>query len=443
MKNCYTFALPEDVCVEYGQVKACIESPVETGSSDGMTFQISDILQDNESAVVLGISTRIEGDSHIKTVCRAQTEDGISFINQQNLFTLPDPDHKWLAGNVIAVSDQRCIAMICDMGRPPTSGHRFHVFTGNIDGSDWHQANSEPVYKGQDSFSLRWDGRQIVNYATSYQNYSKRFPDNMGGQIRRVFHIRTSPDGLTWTPGGSFGVDGPLLPDDQLIVPDEKDPEETEFYKFSTFTYCGFHVGIMVKYISQPQEVPGLEGWPHGPMLSAEYWISRDGFTWLRPYDRNDARLESLPRSFNYSLTQPYITPHRLRWNRGQRVLDVPRYRLLGIGCRANASVITPPLHLSGTPLRLHVSFQSEQRRRQDMFRQGYVMVDLLDQNQQIIPGFEGKECMFTDYRATILNLCWENQDLSSIAVNQPVYCRIRFRDARIHTLEGATEINN
>jgi hypothetical protein len=319
------------------------------------------------------------------------------------------------------------------MGRPPTAGHRFHVFAGAPDGSGWEQIDDGPVYLGQDAFSLAWNGDRIINYQTSYHNFPKRMPDNMGANVRRVLHVRTSPDGLHWTPGGSFSVDGEKLPDDQLILPDERDPDDVEFYKFSTFRHADLWVGSLVTYVSQPDFVPKMEGWPHGPQLGAEWWLSRDGLSWQRPYRRSDAPLDALPMSFLYGLTTPLRAGRLLRWNCAGRLFEADSRRLLGVGCRSNASIVTPELERSGVPLRLHVSFESERLNRSAGFRQGYVALELLDAGGNVVPGFEREKCVFEVGSGDVLEPRWEGRPAPAAGT---IRLRIMLRDARVYSLE-------
>ena len=428
----HSFVLPEDLEVEYGRVVPCIECPAEHVSCGGPDFSLREVVPDAGGASVFGVRV---SDGRL-TVCRARTVDGVHFTDTRDLFELPEPDNKWLARDIAVTDKGECILLMCDMGRPPTSGHRFHVFSGGEDGTGWKKRNADPVYLGQDSFCTLWSGGRIINYQTTYQKYSKRFPDNMGAGIRRVLHIRTSPDGLEWSPGGSFAVDGPWLPEDQLIVPDEGDPEETEFYKFSAFEFRSFYVGIMVKYISQPECVGLLPGWPHGPLYCAEWWLSRDGFTWLRPYNRNDCRLNALPHDFLYNLRTPLDAGEMLRWPLQSAIIDISGNRFLGVECRANASVLSPPLNMKGVAPRLHVSFNSVSGTRQAAFRQGYVMVEVTDCDGNVIEGFERSKCMFSAGPDNVLNLAWRGSDTGALPADRKVRLRIMFRDARIYTLE-------
>ena len=98
-----------------------------------------------------------------------------------------------------------------NLGSPPRRGTPSMCFAGGVDGQGWAKRNEQPVYRGQDAFRLVWDdaSHRLVNYQTTYQKWPKRYADNMGDSVRRVLHIRTSRDGLVWTPGGSFAVDGP------------------------------------------------------------------------------------------------------------------------------------------------------------------------------------------------------------------------------------------
>lgn len=271
----------------------------------------------------------------------------------------------------------------------------------------------------------------FVNYQTSYQPWSKQFADNMPN-VRRVLHIRTSPDGLHWTPGESFGVDGPYLPQEQFIVPDAKDSPDSEFYHFSPIKLEEFWAGIMVIYAAQPSLLPRCGGFPHGPFLGYEWWISQDGLNWTRPFRENSA-LSHTRHPFAYFLTQPIMVDNELRWATGDEVYTMDRRRMFYAYCHANAEVTTRPLALSGQPIVLDISFESIRKNADPFIRQGYLMAELLDGDDKVIPGFERDRCVFHPDDRTRITLQWDDVPLP-INSNDPVRLRIYFRDVRLYS---------
>ncbi len=270
-----------------------------------------------------------------------------------------------------------------------------------------------------------------MNYQTSYQPFLKKFPDNMP-KARRTLHIRTSPDGLHWTPGESFGADGPYLPDGQLITPDAGDSQETEFYHFSTIDLDEFRAGIMVKYVSQPKIVPDAPGMPHGPYLDYEWWVSPDGLTWERPF-RDTSGLSSMPRPFAYDLAQPLKRGNEVRWLVGQDIYALDRRRMFYAYSRANAEVVTPLLTLSDNPLELNLGFDAIRRQEEPALRQGYLMAELLDEAGQVRNGFERDKCLLLPQEPNQLALKWADQLLPE--PGSRVSLRLCFRDVRLYSV--------
>jgi hypothetical protein len=327
------------------------------------------------------------------------------------------------------------VLLACRMGRPPTKGHPFHAFGGKLDGTGWRKLNSRIIYRGQDSFGLTWNRKlkKFVNYQTSYQPFPKRFPDNMP-KVRRVLHIRTSTDGLRWTPGGSFGVDGPHLPADQLITPDRNDPPDTEFYHFAPIDLGEFWAGIMVKYVSQPKEIGKSGPFPHGPFLGCEWWVSADGFKWDRPFRRTSS-LDGLPLSFSYRLAQPVAFGDELRWASRGIVYALKRRRMFYTYCRANAVLTTRTLALSGAPISLEVGFVAAKRSEGEHCSRGYLMAELLDSKGKVIPGFERDKCVFRGLAQTRLTLKWAGRHLPPSGAGTRVRLKLHFREVRLYSV--------
>jgi hypothetical protein len=270
----------------------------------------------------------------------------------------------------------------------------------------------------------------LINYQTSYQPFPKRYPDNMP-KVRRVLHIRTSPDGLHWTPNDSFGADGPYLSDDQFITPDDQDYPDTEFYHFAPVNLGEFWAGTMVKYISQPPHLPRGPGMPHGPYLGYEWWTSLDGLTWTRPF-RERSNLNHMPREFVYRLAQPIQVENELRWAINGNVYALDRNRMFYAYSPANTELVTPPLTLSGNPIELELSFEGMKQPDDSSLRQGYLMAELLDRDNRVLPGFERDHCVFTPNNNTRITLQWENQHPPD---STPLRLRLCFRSVRLYSL--------
>ena len=424
-----TFGFPENIDVGFGRVSFGAESPRQAYEVSGLDFRICCTVPRADHTLVVGLKSP----NGLPQVWRALTQDGIAFTEAAMLFEAPDSVSPWIAGDV-ALKDDTLVLLQSQMGTPPTKGHPFHAFSAPLAGDgEWRKLNSELIYRGQDSFALVWNSelKLFVNYQISYQTWPKRFADNMPS-VRRVLHIRTSPDGMQWTPGASFGVDGPHLPDEQLIVPDDLDTPDTEFYHFSPVDFGEFWAGIMVKYVSQPGVLPTCGGYPHGPFLDYEWWIGRDGLHWERPF-RERSGLDQAEHPFAYFLTQPIVVGDECRWPIRGRVCVLDRRRMFYAYSRANAELTTRLLTLSGQPICLDISFDAVRRGGDPALRQGYLMAELLDPDGAVVQGFDRDKCVFEPDESTRLTLKWGDRHLPGSRVG-PVRLRILFRDVRLYS---------
>ena len=63
--------------------------------------------------------------------------------------------------------------------------------------------------------------------------------------------IRRSHDGATWTPEWNDWTLGPGFPKELMLTPNEKDPEDLEFYWFTPFPYEDRYAGIVTLLFPQ------------------------------------------------------------------------------------------------------------------------------------------------------------------------------------------------
>ena len=429
-----TLGNPDNFTVNYGMLSFGARPFHEAGPvTTNLNFLPRALKATNDGYYLYGIGSG-------PRVQRAFTEDGYTFSDNTILYNLPaSPSGTPWVTTQLATKDDDLLLMAIAAGQPARQGHYFYAFGTNNSDTNWSLLQSTPLYKGQDALHIAWNEplQQFVNYQTTYQLYDKRYPDNVS-PTRRVLHIRTSPDGVNWTPGDSFGVDGPYLSEDQLILPDNQDSEDTEFYKFAAIDLDEFWAGIMVKYVSKPQEFPNTSPWPHGSFLSYEWWISNDGIEWNRPF-RNSSRLDNAPYELAYRFMQPMKIENELRWVAENRVYTLNRYRIFYTYSRANAEILTKPLQLRvDTPIALMVDFFDRSidysPNLGDALNQGYIMAELVDQAGQVIPGFERGKCTFQASEERKLTLKWDNKSLPD-NLDNPVQLRIFFRDARLYSV--------
>lgn len=432
-ENFLTIGNPKNLDIEFGKLSFGVEPFQHIGKATGYKFRINGNFPVDEGYIVFGFNMSKDRKPQVWS---AFTTDGINYYDPRILFELPDsdPPGQWKGGSV-AMGNNGLLLLQCQLGSPPLKGHPFHTYSGSSSGSGWHKLTNNYIYKGQDSFCMVWNKQlgKFVNYQISYQPFAKKYPDNIP-KIRRVLHIRTSPDGITWTPGESFGGDGPYLPDDQLIVPDELDYPDTEFYHFSVIELGEFWAGLMVKYVSQPGILPNRKPWPHGPFLNYEWWISSDGLTWERPF-RENSGLEEIPLDLAYHLMQPIKFGDELRWTSNDQVYSINQRRMFYAYCRANAEIVTSSFSPSEKPISVEVSFESVKRQEAPPLHQGYLMAELLDENGEVIPGFERDKCLFMPDKSTQLKLKWGDLILPDKELYTSVRLRLSFRDVKLYSV--------
>ena len=430
-----------DMTVEHGRPTCGAEPPVRLGKAPSLNFQISDVVPvgdgDNRTYRVLGIRKKeTEEESPVPAVVQATTRDGLNFECEETLFAAPAGPHYYVYAQEVAVArnDGRLLLMGCEAGRPASAGHFFHAFGADRNGP-WRALSETCVYRGQDAFGVVWNQAQNcwVNYQTTYQPYPKHYADNMK-HIRRVLHIRTSPDGVTWTPGGSFGTKGPYLPEEQMIMPDAEDHPDTEFYKFKPFFHRGMWIGPMVKYTSQPPIVDKAEQFPHGPFMEIEWWVSRDGFSWQRPF-RESSHLDAVPLFLCYFMHPPIVVDGELRWVTDQEVYALQEDRMFYLHARHNTEIVTNTFVLENATPQLQVAFGSPTAERQGALYQGYVMAELLTPDGRVIPGCERASCLHHASTESMLPLHWGDGSVAQSFLGKSVRLRLLMRDVKLYAV--------
>ena len=432
-----TLGNPGNFTVNFGTLSYGA-TPVRDGGATNLSFVA-------RAVKPIGNGYHVYGYSGLK-IMRAFTEDGKQFSNHTELYVLPDAPSgtPWMTRQM-AVGKDKLLFMAIARGQPATHGHYFYSFgTQNID-TDWSLLQNTPVYRGQDAFQITWNEElgKFVNYQTAYQRFTKQYPDNLP-DVRRVLHIRTTEDGVNWEPGDSFGAEGPYLDDDVLIVPDEKDPQDMEFYRFGAMHLGEFWAGVMVNYSPKPQEIPNTDPWPHGPFLSCEWWISQDGLNWKRPF-RDNSRLDGASHDLTYNMMQPIEVENELRWvSSNFRMYSMNRYRMFYTYSRSNADILTKPIQLrKDKPIALLVDFFDRivpDANRDYALQQGYIIAELVDHAGNVIPGFERGKCVFNTMEDQHLReerkitLKWGDKFLPE-TFDQPVQLRILFKDVRLYSV--------
>ena len=381
--------------------------------------------QDDGSYTIYGFMGGHDTDWRI---VRCRSFDGLCFDQIETVhYEAAGP---WLTSGDIA-RDTRDGSFLCLKWKRGRTGHALWAF-GSDDGSNWQALSDSPVYVDHDAFGLMWDERteQYTVYQATYQKWEKRYPDNIGDSRRRVLHIRTSKDGVNWEPSEDVPGSGPYMPDECLITPDEQDPAEMEFYRMAVFFYADYFVGMMLNYAPSPQIVNPAYPWSkHGPQLSGEWWISRDGHKWKRPF-RNTFASGSAPTTITHN---PINLNRKHLWIRDGEVYGLPQDRLFFVGSMANSEFSTAPFNMPDKPLVLNTADCFHSRKDRGMRGQAYVMAEILGENGRVVEGFSKENCILRGVDGSV-RLQWNWNDGTSIA-GQKVCLRFYLRDARIYSL--------
>jgi len=365
---------------------------------------------------------------------RARTFDGLQYEAAEVIYE--SRPGRWLGEHEV-VANPETGQLLCLYWARGDIGHALWGFASE-DGRTWRPVADGPLYHDHDAFGAMWHPslRRYVIYQTTYQPWQKPYPDNIGGSIRRVLHIRTSEDGQHWDPPEDVPFAGPYAAPQRMITPDEADPAEVEFYRFKAFAYGDGFAGMMLVYAPSPQAANVRFPFSkHAMHLAGEWWISLDGLAWRRPY-----RDVHAPGAAGSVIDHAPITANGwhlwvLREALGPRVYGVPESRLFYIGSLANAEFSTPPLTLSGQRITLNAAIGFHGQPRTGAFRGGYVMAELREEDGEPLAGYEKERCVHFRLDDPVTALHWGERTGQELA-GQRVRLRLYLRDARIHAVE-------
>ena len=263
---------------------------------------------------------------------------------------------------------------------------------------------------------------------------------------------------MLWVPDDSqvmaYGVraGGPFIPVEHLIRPDELDPPELEFYRGIGFSHEGRCYMMVLNYAPIPEAVNRWGGASpqmtstisdtattkrgrHGPHMGTEWWISRDGITWKRPF-RNTLAVNDPGEANDLNL----ITHNPLRLggkllfiHKNGTLWGIPEDRITYLTSPANAVFTTVLFKAPGRPFSLNAMIPSPDFPNNSL--QAYVMAELIDERDSVIAGYEKEKCILQDpVDSTSLPLRWEGKDAADL---KDTKIRIRFytRISRIYAV--------
>ncbi len=329
---------------------------------------------------------------------RAETRDGLHYENLHPLVSDIAPEH--LMTMVYNSQDERYLAF--ERGVRPVRWYGHF----SSDGTTFSRAQAEALYRDHDAAHLLWDDerRRYVAVSLSYEllPQPRRIIDNLawepslkGHGVRRVIAIRTSPDGVKWTPGQDVIGNQPdtWLAKNHLIVPDAQDPVDMEFYWFMAFRHHDRWIGIVLTYAPSPAEILTQVPYDpapskHGPHLGTEWWVSTDGVKWDRPWRDTPATLDwriyfgHAPMRLHGRLL--FLTSNQLynvppaqgaRPGQHQEVYSLPADRIASVGSDASATFTSRPFALPAGGLFLNYE------------NKGRLAVELIDASGQPVAG--------------------------------------------------------
>lgn len=322
---------------------------------------------------------------------------------------------------------------------PLGEGYPVQAHTSG-DGLEFTPVPTNPVYYGHDAFHVMWDpqSKDFLCYQVAFQPWPKKYPDN-AQQGRRVITIKRSRDGIAWhPPGGNTVTDD--FPREYLIAPDENDPEDLEFYWFTPFPYADRYIGLVLLYEPGPPEVnprhPGVAH-AHGPYLASEWWVSRDAIHWSRPYQHQYLGLEP-DQSGVYASGYPGLVQANPIVANGEILFygrwGVKEDRIGGVAAAANTEFSSRLFTMPSAPLLLNAVARWTGSKEHFQEKQAYIMVELLDEQGRVIPGYTKEQCYFQDVDAADLPLVWDDRDGTELA-GRRVRLRFYLRSARIYAV--------
>ena len=372
---------------------------------------------------------------------RATTRDGVTFEGLETVFE-PEPA-AWTDHAAIAFNPDAHEYLLLKL-KVDRAGFAYTAFF-SPDGKQWQAHAANPLFYEGDALSLFWSPvrHRFVCVSKSLQPYRKRILDHGGPtpalgddalRDRRVLMMRSSPDGRTWAPSVSLSdvwnrhERKGAIPAELLTKPDADDPPDLEFYSGNGFWYHDRAYMTVLNYAASPLALR-----KHGPQLDNEWWTSRDGLRWERPA-RGVNALDVFPQIPRLE-THPLIVNGTILFLRGQLLLGLPEDRISYLSARANGEFSTRPFAMPAGDLLLNAAVPAPER----LFAkdQAYVMVAVLDEAGNVIPGFEAEKCVIRNEDRRDIPLRWGEASASQLA-GQTVRLRVYLRSANLYAVTAA-----
>jgi len=220
------------------------------------------------------------------------------------------------------------------------------------------------------------------------------------------------------------------MPVDMLTTPDAEDPPDLEFYRGVGFGYADRCYLQMLNYAAIPDPVNSHLPNRHGPMVDTEWWYSREGVKWNRPF----RDLDATPDGVRIISHNPMVIDGKLIFNFGAQLFGLPEDRITCVTARANAEFSTSEFTAPEQPLTLNAAVPSPDRLHAT--NQCYVMVAALDEDGRVIANFERERCILRNVNEIDAPLKWDGQDTKNLA-GKKIRLRFHLRAASIYSVRS------
>ena len=369
---------------------------------------------------------------------RAVTRDGVAFENVETVFE-SEPD-VWTFHCAVAYNPEANEYLLLKL-KVDDYGFGYRAFF-SPDGLQWNEHSGNPLFYEGDAMSLFWSPplHRFVCVSKSLQSYHKHIPDHgepissLGDDSlrdRRVLMVRSSPDGRRWEPDVSVadqwsrGGRKAAIPDGFLTLPDSDDPPDIELYSGNGFWYHDRAYMMVLNYAPSP-----LLPLKHGPQLDNEWWTSVDGLRWERPA-RGVNALEAFPQIPRLE-TPPMTLGGMLLFRRGHLLMGLPEDRISYVSARSNGEFSTRLFQMPEADLYLNVAAPSPNR--PFAAEQAYVMVAVVDEKGQTVPGYDSEKCLIRNEDRRDVKLRWGDLSARRLA-KQAIRLRFLLRSANIYAV--------
>ena len=376
-------------------------------------------------------------------IYRFRTEDGIHLLDTEKVYQ--SEEGRWSQTTTLTYSPEKEM-FLCLKNVKEEDGGSIYAFWSH-DGTNWREYENNPVYYEGDRWGVVWSSavQRFITYNKGIQPYDgKRVPE-LALDARRVVTVRTSADGFHWEPddpdwsrrgaefvGGMMRMGGPFVPVEYQIMPDELDPPDMEFYAGQAFEYEERYYMMMMNYAGcfLPPGTPPVTPTGHGPVLDTEWWISRDGLNWDRPFRDIHASGEST----HFIEQSPIICDGKLLFHqRARSVWGIPEDRITYVTSRANGIFETLLFAMPQTRLKLNAKIPGDGYPEGEI--QAYVMVELIDDCNRVIPGYEKEKCLLRPSQDSLaIELEWDSKDGRGLA-GQKVRLRFYMRASQLYAV--------